>query len=210
MSVSLIRQDFASSIGTAGKIIENIAIQERKMLYGTFKNMYLKKKKTEERLVPAKWFILAPKEVNPQDKVNENITLLILKHDKDTLIDEVNSLKLVIQSIAVQLVNKEQQQKVMTREEQIFMFKQYFKNKITLKKHMYMKLKVHNQDKCSTQLKKINEMLWSMAECQEKGNKDKLYLKQLQNTKDNYPKKKIIEIYIYLYFFYPSCCQIGP
>ena len=109
MSVSLIRQDFASSIGTAGKIIENIAIQERKMLYGTFKNMYFFKRKTEERQVSAKWFILAPKEVNPQDKVNENITLLILKHDKDTLIDEVNSLKLVIQSIAVQLVNKEQQ-----------------------------------------------------------------------------------------------------
>ena len=42
-------------------------------------------------------------------RVNENITPLILRHDKDiiTLIDKVNSLKLVIQSLAVLLVNKE-------------------------------------------------------------------------------------------------------
>ena len=35
--------------------------------------------------------------------------MLILKHDTDitTFIDEVNSLKLVMQSLAVQLVNKE-------------------------------------------------------------------------------------------------------
>ena len=49
------------------------------------------------------------KEVNPQDMVTEKTTLLILKHDKDiiTLIGEVHSIKLVIQSLAVQLVNKE-------------------------------------------------------------------------------------------------------
>ena len=42
-------------------------------------------------------------------RVNENITPLILRHDKDiiTLIDKVNSLKLVIQSLPVQLLNKE-------------------------------------------------------------------------------------------------------
>ena len=52
--------------------------------------------------------MIIQKEVNPQDKVNENITQLIIKRDKDiiTLIDEGNSFKLVIQSLAVDLVNK--------------------------------------------------------------------------------------------------------
>ena len=44
-------------------------------------------------------------------------------------------------------------------------------------------------------------MLWLMAECQEKGNKDKLYLKQLQNTKDHYPKKNYRNIYISIFFY---------
>ena len=54
-------------------------------------------------------FICTQKEVKPQDIVNESIPLPILKHDKDiiTLIDEISSLNLVIQSLAVHLVNKE-------------------------------------------------------------------------------------------------------
>ena len=49
------------------------------------------------------------KEVNPQDKVHESITLPIIKHDKDiqTLVDEITSLNPAIQSLAVQLANKE-------------------------------------------------------------------------------------------------------
>ena len=54
-------------------------------------------------------FICTQKEVNPQDNVNKSIPLPILKHDKDiiTLIDEISSLNLVIQSLAVHLVNQE-------------------------------------------------------------------------------------------------------
>ena len=48
------------------------------------------------------------KGLKSQEKVNKSITLLILKHDKDiiTLIDESKSWKLVIQSLAVQLVKR--------------------------------------------------------------------------------------------------------
>ena len=60
--------------------------------------------------VQRKVFILAQnKELTPQNKVNESITLLILKHDKDimTLTEEVNSLNHVTQCLTEQLLNKD-------------------------------------------------------------------------------------------------------
>ena len=52
---------------------------------------------------------LHQKQVNPQYKVNESITILNLKHDKDiiALVDEITSLNFVLQSLKVQLLNKE-------------------------------------------------------------------------------------------------------
>ena len=50
------------------------------------------------------------KNVNPQEKVNESISLPFIRHDKDiiTLINEIDSLNLVFQSLLdVQLMNKE-------------------------------------------------------------------------------------------------------
>ena len=62
-----------------------------------------------ERQVQSKVLELHKKEINSKDKVNNSITLLILKHDKDiiTLIEEVNNWILAIQTVTVQFVNKE-------------------------------------------------------------------------------------------------------
>ena len=107
--------DFSSSSNTAGKSIKqdmwktkHKKSREEKCNTRHLKigNFVKNNCKSQFRL---KVLILAPKKVNHQDKVNSNITMLILKHDTDitTFIDEVNSLKLVMQSLAVQLVNKE-------------------------------------------------------------------------------------------------------
>ena len=50
-----------------------------------------------------------------------------------------------------------------------------FEIKITLKKHMNTKHEAYNCDKCSAQYKTSMKLLNHMAECQEKGKKDKLY-----------------------------------
>ena len=50
-----------------------------------------------------------------------------------------------------------------------------FENKITLKKHINTKHNMHNYNKGSAQFKTSLKLLKHMAECQERGNKDKLY-----------------------------------
>ena len=91
--------------------------------------------------------------------------MLILKHDKILLLDEINSLKLFIPSLAIQLVNKEDTiERIIVNTdqggEQINSDKiapelcEYsLKKQITLQKHMNTKLKVHNCDNCSAKFK---------------------------------------------------------
>ena len=106
--------------------------------------------------------------------------MLILKH-------EFNNLKLCIQSLTVQFVNKEDKIEN-TLENTDYGGKQInadtiapeillkckmcyysFKNNITLKKHMNTKHEVHNCDKFSGQFKTSLKLIKYMAECQERG-----------------------------------------
>ena len=102
------------------------------------------------------------------------------------MIDEVNSLKLVIQSLVVQFVNKEDKIEN-TIENTDYGAKQIngdkiapetllkcemceysFENKIPPKKHMNTKNYVHNCAKCSAQFKTSMKLKMHMAECQGK------------------------------------------
>ena len=155
--------------------------------------------KNQKGKVSQKCSCLHQKEVNPQDKVNKSITLTNLMHVEDiiSLIDEVYSLKLGIQSLAVQFMNKEDKiENIIENTDyggkqingdniapeillKCEMCEYSFENEITLMMLMNTKHKVNSCHTCSARFKTSMKLIRHIAEFGERGKKDKLYYDEL-------------------------------
>jgi hypothetical protein len=95
--------------------------------------------------------------VNNQNKVNEAMTLLVLKHEKDiaALTEEVNTLKTLVESMALQFSSEEENMKFASSETKYECKVCNFKSEkqITLNKHMNTK---HVQDSSKSKEMKAN------------------------------------------------------